>query len=87
MEAPAPLQSRSDLDFIDEAAISAMMALVSSADFNTEDNGTTSPGCDDYGQHVAKASFLIATAMLEQRETVRSLYQKALKEIEQEEAA
>lgn len=87
MESSRLTQALSDLAFVDEAAIAAMTAIIQTADFETKENRTIFPGCDDYGQYVAKASFLIATAMLEQRETVRSLYQQALDEQEEGEAA
>lgn len=88
MESSRLTQALSDLAFVDEAAIAAMTAIIQTADLvETKENRTIFPGCDDYGQYVAKASFLIATAMLEQRETVRSLYQQALDEQEEGEAA
>lgn len=87
MEATQLEQAQSDLAFVDEAALRAMTAIIQTADFQIPEDRTLIPGCDDYGRFAAKAAYLIATAMLEQRETVRSLYQQALDEQEEGEAA
>lgn len=80
MDPLALAQTKSDLDFLDEAALSAMTAIVATADVQTPNNDIVSLDGEDYGQWVAKVSFLVATGMLEQRDKVRALYRQALQD-------
>lgn len=79
MDPLALAQAKSDLAFLDEAALSAMTAVVAT-DVQTPNNDIVSLDGEDYGQWVAKVSYLVATAMLEQRDKVRALYQQVLQD-------